>query len=143
MSSGVYSADLGPDPRDAELASKAFDLIRPKLDQLKGIWDPNCVLDYACPITRSQVRHSLIVPVTGDSGAGKDYCAGIWASVFNSCTGKSLQARTVSISNITKKEYAHATGADLTLLLCDRVYKEKHRSTLTAFFQGQLKQRPQ
>lgn len=134
MSNGVYSADLGPDPRDAELAIKAFGPTRPKLERLKGISDPSSVLAYACPLGKLGVRHKLIVLVAGESGAGKDHCARIWASAFNSCTGKSLQARTVSISDVTKKEYA---------LLHDRVYKEKHRSALTAFFHDQLKRRPQ
>ncbi|KAJ4258206.1 hypothetical protein NW762_008353 [Fusarium torreyae] len=48
----------------------------------------------------------------------------------------------VSISDATKREYAAATGADLSRLLGDRAYKEQHRKALTAFFQEQLQRRP-
>jgi adenine phosphoribosyltransferase len=48
----------------------------------------------------------------------------------------------VSISNVTKREYAAATGADLNLLLRDRGYKEQHRPALSKFFQAQARHRP-
>jgi hypothetical protein len=44
MSSGVYGADLGPDPRDAMLTVKAFGLNRPCLALLKHSLDPGNVL---------------------------------------------------------------------------------------------------
>lgn len=50
--------------------------------------------------------------------------------------------RAVSISDAIKREYAAATDADLSRLLGDRAYKEQHRSALTAFYQGQARQRP-
>ncbi|RYP03721.1 hypothetical protein DL764_004945 [Monosporascus ibericus] len=84
----------------------------------------------------------LIILVTGESGAGKDYCADVWVSVFITCTHKCLTARSVSISDATKREYAAATGADMNRLLRDRAYKEQHRPALTTFFQDQLRQRP-
>jgi hypothetical protein len=136
LSSGVYSADLGPDPRDAALAAKAFGPNRPRLARLKYISDPHNVLAYACPLLKAPMKQKLIILVTGESCAGKDYCADIWVSVFFSCTYKSLTARVVSISDVTKREYAAATGADLTRLLQDRTYKEQHRSALTTFFRG-------
>jgi adenine phosphoribosyltransferase len=142
LSSGVYSADLGPDPRDATLAAKAFGPNRPRLARLKHISDPRNVLAYACPLPKAPIKQKLIILVTGESCAGKDYCADIWVSVFTSCTHKSLMARAVSISDVTKREYAAATGANLTRLLQDRTYKEQHRSALTAFFRGQLQHRP-
>lgn len=145
MSTGAYGADLGPDPRDAALAAKAFGPNRPRLAALKHISDPRNLLAYACPIPKASAEQKLIILVTGESGAGKDYCAGIWASVFTTYTlkEKSLTARAISISDATKQEYAMATGADLNRLLWDRAYKEQHRPALTTFFQGQVQQRPQ
>jgi adenine phosphoribosyltransferase len=143
QSCGVYSADLGPDPRDVKLAAKAFGPNRPRLARLKDIADPHNVLAYACPLRSLPLGQKLVVLVTGENGAGKDYCADIWANVFNSCIDKILTARVVSISDVTKREYAAANpGVDLTRLLQDRVYKEEHRSALTAFFQDQVKSRP-
>jgi adenine phosphoribosyltransferase len=88
------------------------------------------------------MEQKLIILVTGESCAGKDYCADIWVSVFTTCTHKSLTARAVSISDAIKREYAAATSADLNRLLWDRAYKEQHRPALTTFFQGQVRQRP-
>ncbi|TVY42026.1 Adenine phosphoribosyltransferase [Lachnellula occidentalis] len=141
LSSGAYGADLGPDPRDAPLAAKAFGPNGPRLAGLKYSLDPRNVLAYACPLPKVPLRQKLIILVTGESCAGKDYCADIWVSVLKTCTHKSLTARAVSISNVTKQEYAAATGADLNRLLRDRAYKEEHRPALTAFFQDQVRQR--
>ncbi|KAF2733661.1 FAD-binding domain-containing protein [Polyplosphaeria fusca] len=47
---GVYSADLGPDPRDLPLAKKAFGPNLPRLAQLKKRMDPNNILAFACPL---------------------------------------------------------------------------------------------
>lgn len=142
LSSGVYSADLGPDPRDAPLAAKAFGPNLPRLDRLKQRSDPRNVLAYACPLRNVPMGQKLIILVTGDTCAGKDYCAAIWVSTFTSCTHKSLMARAVSISDVTKREYAVATGADVTRLCHDRAYKEEHRSALTTFFWEQLQRQP-
>ncbi|MCJ1388206.1 hypothetical protein MMC18_001051 [Xylographa bjoerkii] len=143
LSSGAYGADLGPDPRDAALASKAFGPNRPRLARLKHSLDPRNVLAYACPLPKAPMEQKLIILVTGESCAGKDYCADVWVSVFIRCTHKSLTARAVSISDTIKREYAAATGADLSCLLWNRVYKEQHRPALTKFFQEQARQRPQ
>ena len=140
LSSGAYGADLGPDPRDAALAAKAFGPNRPRLARLKHSLDPRDVLAYACPLPKTPMEQKLIILVTGESCAGKDYCADVWVSEFIRCTH--LTARAVSISDATKREYAAATGADLNRLLWDRAYKEQHRPALTAFFQGQARQRP-
>ena len=144
LSSGAYGADLGPDPRDAALAAKAFGPNRPRLARLKNSLDPRNVLAYACPLPKTLTlkEQKLIILVTGESCAGKDYCADVWLSVFNRCTHKNLTARAVSISDAIKREYAAYTGADLSLLLCDRAYKEQHRPALTTFFQRQVQQRP-
>ena len=142
LSSGAYGADLGPDPRDAALAAKAFGSNRPRLARLKHSLDPRNVLPYACPLPKAPVEPKLIILVTGESCAGKDYCADVWVSVFIECTQKSLTARAVSISDAIKREYAAATGADLGRLLWNRAYKEQHRPALTAFFQEQVRQRP-
>jgi adenine phosphoribosyltransferase len=142
LSSGTYGADLGPDPRDAALAAKAFGPNRLRLARLKHSSDPRNVLAYACPLPKAPMEQKFIILVTGESCAGKDYCADIWVSVFTTCTHKSLTARAVSISDAIKREYAAATGADLNRLLWDRAYKEQHRPALTTFFQGQVRQRP-
>lgn len=143
LSSGAYGADLGPDPRDAALAGKAFGPNRPRLARLKRRSDPRNVLVYACPLPRAPAEQKLIVLVTGDCGAGKDYCAPVWASVFIERADQNLTARVVSISDEIQREYAAATGADLSRLLCDRAYKEQHRPALTEFFQGRVLERPQ
>ena len=142
LSSGVYGADLGPDPRDAALAARAFGPNQSRLARLKNSLDPRNVLAYACPLPKVMTEQKLIILVTGESCAGKDYCADVWVSVFNSCTNKNLTVRTVSISDAIKREYAADTGADLSRLLCDRAYKEQHRPALTTFFQRQVQQRP-
>ncbi|PQE33776.1 phosphoribosyl transferase domain protein [Rutstroemia sp. NJR-2017a WRK4] len=142
LSSGAYGADLGPDPRDAALAIKAFGPNLPSLTSLKHTFDPHNVLAYSCPLPKAPTEQKLIILVTGESCAGKDYCADVWVSVFIECTHKSLTARAVSISDAIKREYAAATGADLSRLLSDRAYKELHRPALTTFFQGQARQRP-
>ncbi|KAJ3455575.1 hypothetical protein MRS44_017057 [Fusarium solani] len=140
LSNGAYGADLGPDPRDAALAAKAFGPNRPRLARLKRNLDPHNVLPYACPLLNPPVEQKLIILITGESCVGKVYCADIWVSVF---TSKGLRIRVVSISDVAKREYATAIGADLDRLLRDRAYKEQHRPALTTFFQSQVRQRPQ
>ncbi|ETS80722.1 hypothetical protein PFICI_08251 [Pestalotiopsis fici W106-1] len=142
LSSGFYGADLGPDPRDLELANKAFGPNRPRLAHLKENCDPCNVLAYACPLPKLPIGPKLVILVTGDSGAGKDYCAEIWVAFLNQCVHVNLKCASVSISNKIKRQYAAATGADLDRLLGDRIYKEQHRPALTAFFQGQVRKRP-
>lgn len=121
---------------------KAFGPNRPRLARLKHNLDPRNVLAYACPLPNAPMEQKLIILVTGESCAGKDFCADIWVSVFLTCTHKSLKARAVSISDAIKREYAAASGANLDRLLRDRAYKEQHRQALTAFFQGQVQHRP-
>lgn len=141
LSCGAYGADLGPDPRDAALAIKAFGPNRQRLARLKHRMDPCNVLAYVCPLPKAPMEPKLILLVTGESCAGKDYCADIWVSFIRSAH-KSLTARAVSISEAIKREYAAATGADLSRLLGNRTYKEQHRSALTTFFQEQVRKRP-
>jgi hypothetical protein len=117
LSSGTYSADLGPNPKDAALAAKAFGLNRPRLARLKRSVDLRNVLAYACPLPKALIKQKLIILVTGESCAGKDYCADVWVSVFTTCTHKSLIAQAVSISDATKREYAAAIDADPDRLL--------------------------
>ncbi|KAF2871078.1 hypothetical protein BDV95DRAFT_494922 [Massariosphaeria phaeospora] len=139
---GVYGADLGPDPRDVVLAAKAFGQNGTEIARFKGISDPHRVLAYACPLPKTPTQQKLIILVTGESCAGKDYCADAWVSIFPRCARKPLTARVSSISDATKREYAAASGADLGRLRFDRAYKEHHRPTLTVFFQEQVRQRP-
>ena len=142
LSSGAYAADLGPDPRDAALVARAFGPNQKRLARLKHSLDPRNVLAYACPLPRVPTGQKLIILVTGESCAGKDYCADLWVSVFTRREHKGLTARAVSISDAIKREYAAATGADLSRLLRNRDYKEHHRPALTAFFHEQMRQRP-
>ncbi|KAG9494745.1 hypothetical protein J7337_013884 [Fusarium musae] len=142
LSSGAYGADLGPDPRDAALAAKAFGPNGPRLAWLKQSLDPRNVLAYACPLPKPPMKQKLIILATGESGVGKDYCADVWVSMFTRCADTHCKARKVSISDATKREYAAATGADLDALLGDRTYKEQHRLALTAFFKEQMRQQP-
>ncbi|KAJ4377233.1 hypothetical protein N0V83_000056 [Neocucurbitaria cava] len=137
---GAYGADLGPDPRDAALAAKAFGPNLRRLIQLKSDFDPKNVLAYTCPFPQASVP-KLIILVTGESCAGKDYCANVWASAIIKANAH-LSARTASISDATKREYAAANNADIRLLLEDRDYKELHRPKLTVFYQEQVQQRP-
>ncbi|KAI5460111.1 hypothetical protein BGZ63DRAFT_360178 [Mariannaea sp. PMI_226] len=139
LATGAYGADLGPDPRDAAFAAKAFGPNQLRLARLKHKFDPHNMLAYACPLPKPPGRQKLILLVTGESCAGKDFCSDIWVSVF---TDKNIRARAVSISDATKREYAAATGADLPRLLWDRTYKEHHRQALTTFFQDQVQKRP-
>ncbi|KAK1048037.1 hypothetical protein LTR74_017628 [Friedmanniomyces endolithicus] len=142
FSSGAYGADLGPDHRDAALATKAFGSNRPRLASLKHNLDPGNVLAYACPLPTAPIGQKLIILVTGESCAGEDYCADIWVPAFSTCSPKSLRVRAVSISDATQQEYAAATSADLERLLRDRAYKEHHRPALSRIFQYQVRQRP-
>ncbi|KAL4868422.1 hypothetical protein BDV12DRAFT_209237 [Aspergillus spectabilis] len=139
LSSGVYGADLGSDPRDTPLAAKAFGPSLPRLAYLKRSLDPHNVLAYAFPLPKAP-KQKLIILVTGQSGVGKDYCADIWVSAF---TRVDIRASAISISHVTKCEYATATGADLNRLLRDRSYKEEHRLAMTTFFENQVRHRPQ
>ena len=139
FSSGVYGADLGPDPRDAALAAQAFGLNRSRLARLKHSVDPCNILAYACPLPKASRGPKLIILVTGKSSVGKDYCADQWATVL---TKHSFTARVVSISDTTKREYAVYSGANMDRLLRDPAYKEEHRPALTAFHEKQVQQRP-
>ena len=141
-SSGVYGVDLGPDPRDAELAMEAFGSNQPRLARLKPICDPKNVLAYACPLPSPLKHPQVIFLVTGESCAGKDYCAEIWASTLATCLPNIHRVRVASISEAIKLEYAKATGADGERLLCDRKYKEQHRHALTAYFLAQAEDNP-
>ncbi|KAM0497115.1 hypothetical protein ACHAP8_007016 [Fusarium lateritium] len=139
VSQGVYGADLGPDPRDAILATKAFGPNLRKLIKLKQALDPRHVLAYACQLSQDMLSQKMVVLVSGEHGAGKDYCANIWATTIKE---HGYSTSVASISDVTKREYASHTGADLKRLLEDRAYKEQHREALTAFFEQQVKQRP-
>ncbi|KAI8243723.1 adenine phosphoribosyltransferase [Colletotrichum sp. SAR 10_96] len=136
---GAYGADLGPDPRDAALAAKAFGPNLGRLARLKRTADPQSVLAYGCPLPTKPMEPGLIILVTGESCVGKDYCAAVWADLFNR-DGKA--ARMVSISDAIKRQYATVKGANLNRLLHEREYKEKHRPALTAFFQDRVQERP-
>ncbi|CAJ2507115.1 Uu.00g083010.m01.CDS01 [Anthostomella pinea] len=142
LSSGAYGADLGPDPRDAALAANAFGPNLSRLARLRHCSDPRNLLAYACPLPKARMGPKLIILVTGESGAGKDYCADVWVSVFTSGNDKGFRTRAVSISEAAKHEYAAATGVDVKRLFSDRAYKEQHRSALTTFFHDQVRQRP-
>ncbi|KAM7195160.1 hypothetical protein V8F33_006834 [Rhypophila sp. PSN 637] len=138
--SGVYPADLGPDPRDAALALKAFGPNQPRLARLKKALDPHNMMAYACPLRKEPRDPELIILVTGQHGVGKDYCADLWTSFFQT-EQKSLTTQSLSISTAIKREYADASGADLNRLLTEREYKEQHRPALTAFWEKKVEER--
>ncbi|KAL5117341.1 hypothetical protein ACEQ8H_004786 [Pleosporales sp. CAS-2024a] len=139
LSCGTYGADLGPDPRDAMLAARAFGPNLARLARVKERCDPYKVLAYACPLPPpSAPVPKLIILVTGHNCVGKDVSANIWAAVLS----RSTPTRVASISDATKRQYAAATDTDLHRLLADRDYKEQHRPALTRFFQDQVRQRP-
>ncbi|KAI1429110.1 phosphoribosyl transferase domain protein [Xylaria sp. FL1777] len=143
LSTGAYGADLGPDPRDAALAAMAFGPNLSRLARIKNKLDSHNILAYTCPLPKAPLEPKVIILVTGESCAGKDFCAGIWASMFSGSNPIArLTTRVVSISDETKRAYATTSGADLDRLLHDRAYKEQHRPALTAFFQDQMRQRP-
>ncbi|KAI6709223.1 adenine phosphoribosyltransferase [Diplocarpon mali] len=142
LSSGVYSADLGPDPRDLKLATKSFGSNLSRLAHLNRRFNPYNMLACTCSLPKVLITRKIIFLVTGYHGAGKDYCANIWCQVFSSLKRR-LTVRVVSISDSTKREYATATGADLNRLLSDRAYKELHRTALSEHYRYQKRQRPQ
>lgn len=141
FSSAAYGADLGQDPRDAALAHDAFGRNSMRLARLKDRWDPHCILPFVCPLPDIPRVPKLIILVTGDICAGKDYCAAVWVDAFREKTRKFL-ARLESISEVTKKEYAAAKGVPLGKLLENREFKEQHRPALTTFYREQLQRRP-
>ncbi|KAF4958337.1 hypothetical protein FGADI_2503 [Fusarium gaditjirri] len=136
---GVYGADLGPDPRDSILATKAFGLNRRRLVKLKKTFDPNNILAYTCTLMLNGLPQRLVVLVTVEHGAGKDYCAAIWSAVLKV---HGYSSRVVSIREVTKKKYAAATGADPDRPINDRLYKEHHRKSMNDFYKNQLKVDP-
>ncbi|KAJ5703552.1 hypothetical protein N7493_011477 [Penicillium malachiteum] len=140
---GVYSADIGPDLLDIKLAQKAFGSNMRRLTRLKATLDPYNVLSCGFTFRQELLRQQTIVMVTGDTCVGKDYCATVWSSIIKSLSQRTLEVKTVSISEATKLEYTAATGADPIRLNKDRVYKESHRRALTEFFHRQLQKRPQ
>lgn len=146
LSCGAYGADLGPDSRDAALARHAFGTNLRRLVRLKRVFDPQNVLAHACPLREPPThKPELVVLVTGEDGAGKDYCAKVWESAIIECTERgpgAMKARVVRISDAIKRQYAAVTGADFQLLLDDRAYKEQHRAALTAYWEGQMRFRP-
>ncbi|KAK8136113.1 hypothetical protein PG984_004053 [Apiospora sp. TS-2023a] len=142
LSTGAYGASLGPDPRDAALAMKAFGPNRPRLARLKRAMDPHNVLAYTCPLLNKVPREpKLLVLVTGEGGADTDHCAGLWACVFN--RKRNLKAHVARISDAMMRGYADASGADLNRLLHDRACQEQHRLALSEFFETQLRKHPQ
>ncbi|KAJ5096687.1 phosphoribosyl transferase domain protein [Penicillium angulare] len=143
FSDGVYSADLGPDPRDTMLALRSFGSNLPRLAYLKHKFDPLNLLAHTCPIQKPWTGPRLIILVSGHSCAGKDYCADVWKAVLAADNASTISIRKVSISDKTKKDYALACGANWRRLVEDRVYKEQHRADLTKFFEFQVWRRPQ
>jgi len=63
--------------RDAALAAKAFGPNRPRLARLKNSLDPRNMLAYAYPLPKTLMEQKLIILVTGESCAGKDYYADV------------------------------------------------------------------
>ena len=78
---------------------------------------------------KAPMKPKLIVLITGESGAGKDYYADVYVFVFNN---RSFEAHAVSINEATEHEYAAVIGAEVNRQNC--TYKEQHRLALTAVF---------
>ncbi|KAK0703168.1 hypothetical protein B0T26DRAFT_876271 [Lasiosphaeria miniovina] len=114
ISQGVYSADLGPDPRDAPLAVRAFGPNLRRLARIKSHLDPHNTLAYTCLHLKTP---KFIIFVTGET------------------------VREGSISDAFKREHATALDADYDRLLADRSYKEQHRTAMDALFRQQIQQR--
>ncbi|KAJ5100909.1 hypothetical protein N7456_006961 [Penicillium angulare] len=140
---GVYSADLGPDPRDKMLALRSFGSNLPRLTYLRHKFNPHNLLAHTCPIQKPWTGPRLIILVSGKSCAGKDYCADVWKAVLAADDDPTISIRKVSISDKTKQDYALSIGADWRRLIEDRVYKEHYRADLTRFFEFQVWRRPQ
>ncbi|KAK8046990.1 hypothetical protein PG996_015054 [Apiospora saccharicola] len=142
LSTGAHGASLGPDLRDAALATRAFGPNRPRLARLKRAMDPHNVLAHTCPLLNKAPREpKLIVLVTGQHGADTDHCAGLWACVFN--RKRNLKAHVARISDAMMRGYADASGTDLNRLLHDRACQEQHRLALSEFFETQVRKHPQ
>lgn len=149
-SKGVYGSDLGP--KDELLARHAFGFNNLRLAQAKQRIDPLNILGCACPLTitpcdssdsRVQSR-GIVIVVCGPRCCGKDWLTEIVAKTLkmllldsNSVDGDSLVVIS-SISDATKMQYAEETyqnpPVDTGKLITDRVYKEKHRKSLSAFY---------
>jgi hypothetical protein len=93
-------------------------------------------------ITNTIIMIKLIVLFTGESCAGKDFTASVCKFVFSTHSGRDLKVKVASISDAFKPRYADRTGADLSRLLNDRLYKESHRPALTEFFKEEQRHRP-
>ncbi|RBR25779.1 uncharacterized protein FIESC28_01409 [Fusarium coffeatum] len=133
---GVWPREEDDTPTARATIRWVYDVV----DSLLPVFDPHRVLPYACPLSQDMLPQKLVVLVTGKHAAGKDYCANIWASQIKR---HNYSSHVVCISDVTKREYAESTGADLNRLLQDRDYKETHRASLSAFYQVQLEERPQ
>jgi phosphomevalonate kinase len=153
-SKGAYGSDLGP--KDTSLARRAFGLNNMCLVQAKQRVDPLNVLGSACPLTTTSTCGSdprvqsrgIVVIICGPRCSGKDWLAEIAAKTLkmmllvgnnNHINGHSSVVIS-SISNGIKKQYAkesshHNTPVDAEKLITGRVYKEKHRKSLSAFYQ--------
>lgn len=142
-SAGVYSADLGPDPRDQVLAAHAFGINLPRLSRLKRALDPHNILRYSCQLSKPVTKQKLVIFVTGDIAAGKDYCAHIWALAFEPYAHKRLEVKIFRISDDMKRQYARETHSNYNRLIWDRDYKEQHRARLTEFWKSRLHHRPE
>ncbi|KAL2830952.1 hypothetical protein BJY01DRAFT_226877 [Aspergillus pseudoustus] len=71
FSHGIYGADLGPEPKDACLAIKAFCANGPRL---AGVKLPTWRAGFACPAPDIP---PIVILVTGPNRRGKDYCSSI------------------------------------------------------------------
>ena len=153
-SKGAYGSDLGP--KDILLARRAFGLYNMRLVQAKQRVDPLNVLGCACFLTTTSTCGSdprvqsrgVVDIICSPRCSGKDRLAEIAAKTLkrmllvgssNNFGGNSSVVIS-SISGGTKRLYAkesshHNTPIDGKKLITNRVYKEKHRRLLSAFYQ--------
>jgi phosphomevalonate kinase len=153
-SKGAYGSDLGP--KDVSLARRAFGLNNMRLVQAKQRVDPLNVLGSACPLTTTSACGSdprvqsrgVVVVICGPRCSGKDWLAEIAAKTLkrmllvgnNNHVGGDSSVVISSISDGIKRQYAKEsshqnTPVDAEKLITNRVYKEKHRKLLSAFYQ--------
>lgn len=73
----------------------------------------------------------LVVVVTGEHGAGKDFSAGGFKDVIER---EGYSVKVVRISDAMKLKYAEEKEADFERLVHDRNYKEQHRAGLNQYY---------
>lgn len=139
-SNGAYGADLGP--KDIQLSRRAFGQNTLSLSNLKQRIDPLNVLGSACPLTEKSTcgidprvqSRGVVIIISGPRCSGKDWLAEIAARILMHHISGKTSVVISSISDKTKRQYAKESSVDAKKLITDRLYKEKHRKSLSRFY---------